>query len=319
MGNKSFDNVSWLLGDPITNFCMSIVDEAVRANADLHYQAGLSPKIVRTTDGKCCEWCSRLAGTYDYDKVSNTGNDVFRRHRNCGCVVEYYPGDGRKQNAHTKKWSQATDYDKIIKNRVALKPQQRTALAYMNQEGGRATIPPAVEGDFSDFASLNIAKEDRAALSNLRQKTIETGLEQGCIKRQDGTYRFVDGKEKSRIKMIVLEEDGEKVDLFHSHTNDTLPSASDFRRLVDERINSIAVTTSNGDVYVVKVGYGWRPESIDDFEQIVQSLSREADRTIREDPRFDSWTYEERNYMAIREQAYIIARYFGWELQGGKL
>ena len=30
-------------------------------------------------------------------------------------------------------------------------------------------------------------------------------------------------------------------------------------------------------------------------------------------------TYEQRTYMAIREQAYLIARRFGWTLEGGKL
>lgn len=74
------------------------MDSTVKTNADFQYKAGLRPKIRRMTDGKCCEWCSRLAGVYDYPDVPK---DVFRRHANCGCVVEYDPGDGKQtENVH---------------------------------------------------------------------------------------------------------------------------------------------------------------------------------------------------------------------------
>ncbi len=60
-------------------------------NADFHYNAGLRPKIIRTAVGKTCKWCQSMAGVYDYSKVSNTGNNVFRRHANCDCTVVYDP------------------------------------------------------------------------------------------------------------------------------------------------------------------------------------------------------------------------------------
>ena len=76
----------------------------VRENADFHYESGLSPKIVRTSEAGACKWCRALAGTYDYSSVRATGNDVWRRHRDCRCVVESDPGNGARQNAHTKQW-----------------------------------------------------------------------------------------------------------------------------------------------------------------------------------------------------------------------
>jgi len=83
------------------NYARSIVDSTVKTNADFQYKAGLRPKIRRISGGKCCEWCSRLAGVYDYPDVPK---DVFRRHANCGCVVEYDPGDGKNvRNVHTKQ------------------------------------------------------------------------------------------------------------------------------------------------------------------------------------------------------------------------
>ncbi|WP_205422898.1 hypothetical protein [Granulicatella sp. zg-ZJ] len=61
---------------------------------------GLSPKIIRTHTGNCCDWCRNLAGVYDYPKVPK---DVYRRHGNCRCTVDYKPGDGKKQNVWSKK------------------------------------------------------------------------------------------------------------------------------------------------------------------------------------------------------------------------
>lgn len=94
------------LGESIVNQSQDIVTESVKANAKFQYETGMRPKIVRTVAGGCCDWCANLAGTYDYETVKATGNDVWRRHRYCRCTVTYDPGNGKRvQNAHTKKWS----------------------------------------------------------------------------------------------------------------------------------------------------------------------------------------------------------------------
>ena len=116
-----YDTVRWVLNEPVINFAQNVVDTSVRENARFQASAGLRPKIIRTaeapgqrtvTRGKKkyiyivpCKWCNNLVGVYDYFEVSNTGNDVFRRHENCRCTVEYDPGDGRRQNVHSKEWA----------------------------------------------------------------------------------------------------------------------------------------------------------------------------------------------------------------------
>ena len=107
-GKEKYDDIAYMLGEPVINFSQSVVIDAVRENADFQYKAGLSPKIIRTSTGKCCEWCDKLAGIYDYEAVSDTGNNVFRRHKYCRCLVEYAPGDGKRQNVHTKQWRKET-------------------------------------------------------------------------------------------------------------------------------------------------------------------------------------------------------------------
>lgn len=97
-----FDDVSWIIGEPIINFTQSVVDDTIQANADFQYQSGLYPKIIRYAQGsETCEWCKNLVGTYKYPDVPE---DVYKRHDRCDCVVEYDPGDARRQNVWSKEW-----------------------------------------------------------------------------------------------------------------------------------------------------------------------------------------------------------------------
>ena len=97
-----FDDVKWMLAEPILNFTQSVVDDTIQANAEFQYQSGLYPKIIRYTQGsETCEWCRNLVGIYKYPDVPE---DIYKRHDRCDCVVEYDPGDARRQNIWTKEW-----------------------------------------------------------------------------------------------------------------------------------------------------------------------------------------------------------------------
>lgn len=109
---ESFDDVKWLLVDPIVIFSQSIVDDSIRKNAEFHHKVGLSPKIVRRVVGHPCKWCKSLEGSYNYPEVPK---DIYRRHGNCRCTVDYHPGNGKKQNVHTKKWTD--EKQKLVRKR----------------------------------------------------------------------------------------------------------------------------------------------------------------------------------------------------------
>lgn len=107
----SFEKGKWLLDEPVKVFTLSIIDDTIKKNADLHYKAGLSPKIIRKEHGNCCDWCKGIVGTYSYPDVPE---DIYKRHRYCRCTVDYYPGDGKKQDVWSKKWK---DISKDEKNK----------------------------------------------------------------------------------------------------------------------------------------------------------------------------------------------------------
>lgn len=108
-----FDDVAWMLDEPVKNFSMNVVDEILKANVNFQGRSGLRPRIIRKAERKCCDWCSQLAGEYDYPDVPE---DVYRRHERCRCTVEYDPGDGRRQDVHTKRLRNPGGSD-IIKKR----------------------------------------------------------------------------------------------------------------------------------------------------------------------------------------------------------
>lgn len=71
------------------NYARHVGDEAVRRNAAFQSRAGLKPTIRRTSAAKCCAWCAEVAGTYDYADVSQQGDNVWRRHLDCRCLITY--------------------------------------------------------------------------------------------------------------------------------------------------------------------------------------------------------------------------------------
>ena len=111
---ENFEDVSWLLGEPIVNFTQSIIDDSIQKNAEFHYQSGLQPEIVRKSYFHCCEWCQEVQGNYKYPRVPK---DVYRRHRHCRCIVDYDPKSGKTQNVWTKKWN-SIDKERVERRKL---------------------------------------------------------------------------------------------------------------------------------------------------------------------------------------------------------
>jgi len=97
---ENFEDVSWLLGEPIVNFTQSIIDDTIRKNAEFHAKTGLVPTISRHSTRRCCKWCDSLVGNYIYGEEPN---NFYRRHQHCTCVIDYHPKNGKVQNSWTKK------------------------------------------------------------------------------------------------------------------------------------------------------------------------------------------------------------------------
>lgn len=82
--DKPYDEVSWVLQDPIVTFAERIVDDTIKENAEFIGKSGMATTITRTIDSGACKWCRDIAGTYTYPNIPN---DVYRRHDNCHCLI----------------------------------------------------------------------------------------------------------------------------------------------------------------------------------------------------------------------------------------
>lgn len=160
----TFDDVAWVLDEPVKNFSMNVVDETLRANVNLQGRAGLTPKVMRKAERKCCQWCADLEGAYDYPDVPD---EVYQRHENCRCTVEYDPADGkrRRQNVHTKRWTDDPGYDTLEARKKA---GLRTLASDLSKHPGRlASFTPAQLLEKFEKEGLEIKPLKQGSLKNI--------------------------------------------------------------------------------------------------------------------------------------------------------
>ena len=208
---ESFDDVKWLLDDPIVNFSQSIVDDSIRKNVEFHHKVGLSPKIVRRVVGHPCKWCKSLEGSYNYPEVPK---DIYRRHGNCRCTVDYHPGNGKKQNVHTKRWAESQKSAKIEVLKGVGLPVQSGARNYFRDESNDDILP-------KDF----IKAEKHAYLTYDKIKNSNQELEKRKIYSNIGKFKEMKDFTKEDVDIafnhvfndIHLLKDGES--LFHPEVN----------------------------------------------------------------------------------------------------
>ena len=88
--NPEFTNIEKSFVDQIVNFSENVVDESIRENAGLMFRSGIRTVVVRQAEFGGCKWCQAVAGVYDYNEVSDKGNDVWLRHDNCKCTIDFH-------------------------------------------------------------------------------------------------------------------------------------------------------------------------------------------------------------------------------------
>lgn len=188
----------------------------------------------------------------------------------------------------------------------------------LNQDGEDGVIPSLYVGNYDDFEELTLDEEERAVLKQLRTLTDDTEAEYGIAWTKEGFSKpFTSGLfGKVQIPEEYLDE--KEVSFYHAHTNDTLLSGGDFSHLTRENVSKVVVSTKNGDIFAASVGDGYRP-TMEEYKEDLLQIRHDADTAVMENPDFWDWTPEQRTYMAIREQAYLIARRYGWRLEGGAM
>ncbi len=98
--SKQYDQFIRLLTSSMSNLSQSFYDDYVEKNTTLRARAGVKCFVIRRQVGKCCKWCASLAGIYEKGKEPA---DVYRRHRNCKCLVTFKTERGTYSDAWSKR------------------------------------------------------------------------------------------------------------------------------------------------------------------------------------------------------------------------
>lgn len=243
------------------NYCQSIVDNAVRKNAEFQYNSGLEPRIVRTAEYKCCRWCSSIEGTYLYEDVKDTGNNVFRRHENCRCTVTYIPTKGNARNVWNKK---EINYD-VIENYKSLIKQPATFYTDVTKEYFANATPGKGTMRFDDTYEISRHKEevkiagiihkylggDIFLLTEQNDSNIKTPdyfwLEHLWELKTISTAKAADGAVRRGIEQILKNPGGIIIDI--SSVKDNF---SEIIEIIDRRISRKGDIGSTLDVIFIK-------------------------------------------------------------------
>lgn len=150
-------------------------DDYVEENAKFRSDAGLKTYLVRVTDGDCCEWCTKVAGRYEY---GTEPHDIYRRHDNCGCSVTYENGRQR-QNVWTKKTWEVPAKDAGAPEPVRLTKEQAAAAG--------APPPKVFSKEEAKKLEAEKLKESKIVLNpdDVNNSSIDKSRERGIIKSEN--------------------------------------------------------------------------------------------------------------------------------------
>ncbi len=153
------------------NISMSHHDDYMEANARFRSKAGLKCYIDRQTDGKCCKWCTAIAGRYVYGEEPH---DVYRRHDNCGCSVIYENGRQRQDVWSKRTWEEPKKIG--YKKPTVISPEQARALEQgklrnihglsIDNERGSGIIGSELESLIRYSDNREVSQNIRASLEN---------------------------------------------------------------------------------------------------------------------------------------------------------
>lgn len=255
-----FDDVKWLLGDPIVNFTQSIVDDSIKKNAEFHAKAGLQPKIVRKTAGRCCKWCQSLAGSYNYPDVPK---DVYRRHQNCRCTVDYKPGDGKKKNI----WSKKVTVDS--KNEREQRRQMNIDIRDNNRKSDRIEYLEFAKKLDSKFVPVSLAKfqelkyNDVERYKELKDRVVWSEAKFPSEKSFNGHFKS-HGDEFTNISKEQYQKAAASL-LAEPVSEDILGYDTESKRVRYDRENNIIAIGKIGKNKNVKITTMFRPDEKEEY------------------------------------------------------
>ena len=289
--------------------------------------------------GDTCPFCLMLASkgwTNQTEWGARSHSEHI--HANCDCTyavrfdnksgVEGYDPDKYKKmyddaegSTRDEKFnSMRRDYyaenkDKINAQKRANYANRKSVL--LEQSAGDLKQPSDIKGIFDEFKELDLTKEVRQSLDELQKLAKRDNSEHGLAIYEGGKTE-IQGQGNHSNVVIGFPKDAKNVELLHCHTDESPLSRTDMGRLVNPNVEKTHIIAGNGDVWSASVGNGIKPTR-EEFDNVADMCYDEARRIVEADPKYETWTPDERYYMLVREQMRGIGRAFEWDIAGGKL
>lgn len=192
-----WEQVDAILSRSIENSSQSIFDNYIKENAKKRNEVGISSKIVRKLQGETCEWCRALAGVYEYGQEPS---EVYQRHDNCDCTVEYFSTKGR-QNVWDKSWIKENELDK--KKRISYMISNGTDKNNYYEKISK------IDNSYNTKYGINNTLKRRKEIGNYDYKNIKIPINSKYFNHADHLHEIETSKTIYKLfggKMEILKE-----------------------------------------------------------------------------------------------------------------
>lgn len=258
--NEHWNEVREETAQTVENFSKKCVDDHIQANAERQYEVGLSAKVVRTASRGACEWCDDVAGTYAYEEVRGKGEDVWRRHANCDCVIEYELVKGKRQTVSSGSYRQ---------NKDSLSPEERERK--VEEINKSFTIP---RNELIERINQGKLKQNNQGIiaERILNREISTKLKhQKYLQHVEGTsqYRLAEsGRGKKQSYLIISEKETQELILKYAGTG-TLKETKTGYDFTREYVNTERI-----------IGYYWEGDAPHETKRAMLMYARDGAHVV---------------------------------------
>lgn len=238
----------------VANVSQGFHDSYIKVNASFRNDAGLKVYINRETDGKCCEWCTKIAGRYSY---GTEPDDIYRRHDNCGCTVTYENGKQRQDVWSKRSWT-APEVGAGAPPPTRFTPEQAAEIQARNMPKRSARINNSSidNSDNRDIIKLSINMFDKSDPIYKDAFSIEPepGYEDVMLHGSPSSVQIIKNGKPQNLSAqefaIVLKQNGYKGGNIRLASCETGKGNNSFAQQLSETLG-VRVKAPDDDVYFI--------------------------------------------------------------------
>lgn len=230
--------------------------------------------------------------------------------------MTYIPSKGNARDVWSKRVVDYSELKEAFNDTINLSGKVKEELLALKLDDLNVSKPKYIDKEFDDYNELRLTKEQRESFIELFENTAKNDYEYMIIYSDGKPLEMITSKLPDRVGFDLAKIEGNRLELFHSHTNCSLLSRADLTYLSNPRVESVGNINNCGDVFIVSVGDGEKPtadEILEKYSELYQDLSKSMRKEL------EPYSEQERTYLLDKETFYWLTRHFKWDVQGGNI